>query len=246
MERDLFASCGSDRSIALYDIRAASPLRKVVMQKRPNRVAWNPQEAFNFTVASEDNNLYSFDMRRLDIASCVHKDFTSAVMDVDYSPTGREFAAASYDRSVRIFEFSTGRSREVYHTKRMQRVFAVRFSGDGAYVYSGSEDMNVRIWKAVAAAPLGTQLPREWKRLQYNKALVEKFKARAARRAPRACAAPCSGPALSPASRGVRLRSTHLKWRASSGTGMCRSRSPRLRSCGAEWRKASAGRRATA
>ena len=31
---------------------------------------------------------------------------------------------------------------------------------------------NVRIWKANAAAPLGTLLPREWKKLQYNNALV--------------------------------------------------------------------------
>ena len=42
-------------------------------------------------------------------------------MDVDYSPTGREFVAGSYDRSVRIFAYNGGRSREVYHTKRMQR-----------------------------------------------------------------------------------------------------------------------------
>jgi hypothetical protein len=34
-------------------------------------------------------------------------------MDVDYSPTGREFVAASYDRSVRIFGFNAGHSREV-------------------------------------------------------------------------------------------------------------------------------------
>jgi hypothetical protein len=41
------------------------------------QVAWNPREAFNFTVASEDNNLYSFDMRKLDIATNIHKDFVS-------------------------------------------------------------------------------------------------------------------------------------------------------------------------
>ena len=168
------------------------------MQKRPNKIAWNPMEAFNFTAASEDNNLYSFDMRRrgsarppeplsqrsafklserelsewtqrvnltsdnltsdrLDSATIIHKDCTGPVMDVDYSPTGREFVAASYDRSIRIFSFAAGRSREVYHTKRMQRVFAARFSGDGAYVFSGSEDMNVRIWKSDAAAQMGVQ-----------------------------------------------------------------------------------------
>lgn len=34
-------------------------------------------------------------------------------MDVDYSPTGREFVAGSYDRSVRIFAHQGGHSREV-------------------------------------------------------------------------------------------------------------------------------------
>jgi WD40 repeat protein len=55
------------------------------------------------------------------------------------SPAGREFVAGSYDRTVRIFNHSGGHSREVYHTKRMQRVFAVRFSGDGSYVFSGEQ-----------------------------------------------------------------------------------------------------------
>ena len=78
-------------------------------------------------------------------------------MDVDYSPTGREFVAGSYDRSVRLFPFNHGHSREVYHTKRMQQVFATRFSGDATYVFSGSADMNVRIWK-VRAYPTGLTL----------------------------------------------------------------------------------------
>lgn len=42
-------------------------------------------------------------------------------MDIDYSPTGREFVTGSYDRTVRIFDYNAGHSREVYHTKRMQR-----------------------------------------------------------------------------------------------------------------------------
>lgn len=146
-EPDVMATAGSDRGIALYDLRTSTPIRKLIMQTKTNSIAWNPMEAFNFTAASEDCNLYTYDMRKLQSASCVHKDFVSAVMDVDYSPTGREFVAGSYDRSVRIFSHNGGHSKEVYHTKRMQRIFAVRFSGDGSYVFSGSDDMNVRVWK---------------------------------------------------------------------------------------------------
>jgi WD40 repeat protein len=81
-------------------------------------------EAFNFTVANEDHNLYSFDMRKLDQATCVHMDHVGAVLDIDYSPTGQEFVSGSYDRTLRIFPRSglagAGHAREIYHTRRMQ------------------------------------------------------------------------------------------------------------------------------
>ena len=97
---------------------------------RSNALAWNPMEAFHFTVANEDHNLYTFDMRRLDRALRIHKDFVSAgmadnpvfervltlnylVMDVDYSPTGAEFVAGGFDRTLRIFRASEGHSRLV-------------------------------------------------------------------------------------------------------------------------------------
>ena len=55
---------------------AGKALRKLVMQTRANSVAWNPMEAFNFTAASEDCNLYSYDMRKLASATCVHQVLT--------------------------------------------------------------------------------------------------------------------------------------------------------------------------
>lgn len=75
------------------------------------------------------------------------QDFTNAVMDVDFSPTGREFVAAGYDRSVRIYPYNSGHSREVYTAKRMQRVFTARFTGDASYIVTGSDDFNMRVWK---------------------------------------------------------------------------------------------------
>lgn len=73
MEPDLLASTGYDRSIALYDLRTNTPLRRVIMQTRCNSVSWNPMEAVNFTVANEDCNLYTYDMRWLKEAKVVHK-----------------------------------------------------------------------------------------------------------------------------------------------------------------------------
>lgn len=43
-------------------------------------------------------------MRKLDLPLNIHKDHISAVLDVDYSPTGKELVSASYDKTIRIFE----------------------------------------------------------------------------------------------------------------------------------------------
>ncbi len=75
----MLAATGSDRSVALYDVRSAEPLRKVVLSHKANAVAWNPQEPVNFTVASEDYNLYTFDMRNLARAIMIHRGHTNAV-----------------------------------------------------------------------------------------------------------------------------------------------------------------------
>lgn len=82
-------------------------------------------------------------------------DHTSAVIDVDYSPTGREFVAGSYDKTVRIFETLKGHSRDVYHTKRMQRLTCVKWTLDNKYILTGSDEMNIRMWKAKASEKLG-------------------------------------------------------------------------------------------
>lgn len=153
VEHSVVLALSSDRGITVHDIRAGSSLRKVTMQTRANACAWNPMEAFNFVLASEDHNLYTFDMRKPSRALMVHEDHVAPVLDVDYSPTGTEFASGSYDRSVRVWGAQDGRSRTVYHTKRMQRIFCVRVSSDARFVVTGSDDTNVRCAALAHAGP---------------------------------------------------------------------------------------------
>lgn len=94
-------------------------------------------------------------MRKLKFPLQVHKDHISAVISLDYSPTGREFVSAGYDKTIRIFGSRERRSREVYHTKRMQRLTDVAWSLDSRYIISSSDEMDIRIWKANASEKLG-------------------------------------------------------------------------------------------
>jgi DDB1- and CUL4-associated factor 13 len=121
IETSILGSTATDRSVVIYDLRTSSPLTKVILTLASNAVSWNPMEAFNFAVASEDHNIYIFDMRKMDRALNVLKDHVAAVMDVEFSPTGEELVSASYDRTIRLWRRSAGHSRDVYHTKRMQR-----------------------------------------------------------------------------------------------------------------------------
>lgn len=175
VQTNVLAACSSDRGLILYDIRNATPLRKITLKLRSNRVCWNPMEAFIFTVANEDYNLYSFDSRKLKFPVNIHMDHVSAVIDVDYSPTGKEFVSGSYDKTIRIFQTNKGHSREIYHTKRMQRLTRVLWSADNKYIYSGSDEMNIRVWKARASEKLGVLKPREKAALNYCETLKEKF-----------------------------------------------------------------------
>merc|ERR1712100_873991 len=148
LEQHIVSSLGDDRNICFYDLRRETPIHKVILKMKSNALSWNPMEAFNFTVANEDQNCYTFDMRNLKTALKVHTDHVAAVLDVDYSPTGKEFVTGSYDRTIRIFPINASRSREIYHTMRMHRIFSTRFSGDSNFILSASEDTNIRVWKA--------------------------------------------------------------------------------------------------
>ncbi|CUM55619.1 uncharacterized protein AC631_02881 [Debaryomyces fabryi] len=175
-ETNIIASAGSDNSIVLYDVRTNSPIQKVVTSLRTNAISWNPMEAFNFASACDDHNAYLWDMRKLNRSLNVYKDHVAAVMDVDFSPTGEELVTGSYDKTLRIFRAREGHLREVYHTKRMQRVFSVKFTTDARYILSGSDDANVRLWRAVASDRSNIKSARQRSKLEYDAALKERFK----------------------------------------------------------------------
>jgi len=176
-ETQLIANCSMDRGIGLHDLRTASAMKKTVLRMRSNDLQWNPMEPLNFVVGSEDYNAYTFDMRNLSQPTHIYKGHANAIISVNWAPTGREFVTGSYDRTIRIFNLSdrNGYARDTYHTKRMQRVFTVNYTMDNTYIISGSDDTNVRLWKARSNEKLGQLTPREESAMQYRHALVKKY-----------------------------------------------------------------------
>ncbi|KAJ7594402.1 WD40 repeat-like protein [Mycena floridula] len=175
-EASVLASIGSDRTFTLYDIRTGKAERRVIMQMRSNSLSWSPTYPTVLLLASEDHNLYTFDIRHLSTPSQIYKAHVAAVMSCDWSPTGTEFVSGGWDRTVRIWKEGQGHTPEVYHTKRMQRVTSSVFSADARFVLSGSDDGNVRIWKAKASEKLGVVTTRERSAMEYRSSLVDRWK----------------------------------------------------------------------
>lgn len=88
---------------------------------RSNALSWSPTFPTTVLLASEDHNLYTFDIRALNNPTQIYKAHVAAVMSCDWSPTGLEFVSGGWDRTVRIWKEGAGTQPEVYHTKRMQR-----------------------------------------------------------------------------------------------------------------------------
>jgi WD repeat and SOF domain-containing protein 1 len=174
-ERNLLGQCSMDRGIGLFDTRSGSSLQKTVLKMRSNCLEWNPMEPMNFVVGNEDYNAYSFDMRKLDKPTMIYKGHVGTILTINWAPTGREFVTGGYDKTIRIFPHRKGKAREIYHTKRMQKIHTLNYTADNKYIVSGSEDTNLRLWKANASEKIGQKSAREEKSIEYRQALIKKY-----------------------------------------------------------------------
>jgi WD repeat and SOF domain-containing protein 1 len=81
----VLASIGNDRTMCLYDIRTGKAERRIVMQMKSNSLAWNPTLPTVLLLASEDHNLYTFDLRKLETPTQIYKGHVAGAMSCDWS-----------------------------------------------------------------------------------------------------------------------------------------------------------------
>lgn len=176
-ERNIIAHCSVDRGIGIHDTRTSVSLKKSILKMNSNDICWNPMEPMIFVVGNEDYNSYTFDMRYLNSPLCIYKGHTGAVLSVSYSPTGQEFVSGSYDKTLRIYNSKDGggNCRDIYHTKRMQRIMTTQYTMDNKFIISCSDDTNIRLWKTISNDILHQTTLREEHAIQYRKALITKY-----------------------------------------------------------------------
>ncbi|KAJ7231334.1 Sof1-like domain-containing protein [Mycena rebaudengoi] len=110
-ETSVLASVGSDRTFALYDIRTGKAERRVVMQ--------SPTLPTLTLLASEDHNLYTFDLRHLAAPTQVYKGHVAPTTSCDWAPTGLSFVSGGWiGRTIAVCDsFSPLLSVPVVHPR---------------------------------------------------------------------------------------------------------------------------------
>lgn len=68
-------------------------------------------------------------------------------------------ASTRSNRGIDCSCFNHLKISDVYHAPRMQHVTSVLWSLDNKYVLSGSDEFNIRLWKAYASEKLGPVIP---------------------------------------------------------------------------------------
>ena len=104
-ETFLLGSCASDRHMVLYDERYETSYSsgKGHLRYEKKYKLLEPYGSFRFSAANEDYNLHTCDTRALATPVTMHMDHVSVVLGVDYSPTGKEFVSAHFDKPIQIF-----------------------------------------------------------------------------------------------------------------------------------------------
>lgn len=61
----------------------------VSVQMKSNSLAWNPTLPTVLLLASEDHNLYTFDLRKMETPTQIYKGHVAGVMSCDWSKSVR-------------------------------------------------------------------------------------------------------------------------------------------------------------
>jgi WD repeat and SOF domain-containing protein 1 len=147
VEYNVISSCASDKSILLFDFRLNSPVSKIFLEMPSNDISWSYTNPLQFTVANEDANLYSFDIRNLNKIFKIYKGHVMPVLTIDQNQFSQTIVSGSYDSTLRLFKTNEHQCSEIFFTQRMRKILDVSFSLDGRYIISASEDGELRLWK---------------------------------------------------------------------------------------------------
>ncbi|ORD98749.1 SOF1 [Hepatospora eriocheir] len=100
---------------------------------------------------------------------------TNEILSVNFSMTGHRIVSGSSDTTIRI-ENINSKNSQIYYNDRMGIVNGVSFSNCNSFIFSGSDDGSLRLWRSYPNAPSKNLSYQEKMSRLENDRLKNKFK----------------------------------------------------------------------
>ena len=96
-----------------------------------------------------------------------HIEHTGSISSLAFSADRRTLATASFDHSIRLWDFVTGQRLRTLQG-HANEVWSIAFSPDGRTVLSGAKDGGVKLWP-IHAQPKEDVIPQTWQPVAFSK-----------------------------------------------------------------------------
>ncbi|AEA38824.1 nucleolar snRNP protein (nucleomorph) [Cryptomonas paramecium] len=146
-EFNIASCCAEDRSVFLCDLRLNHHVKKFFFNMSNNDISWSYVYPSQFTVANEDGNLYSFDIRNFSKIYRTFKGHFMPVTTLSRSPAGHLVASGSFDNTIRLSSDKLLSFSQTLFVPEMKKVYNIFLSLDSKCLVSASEDGTLRLWK---------------------------------------------------------------------------------------------------
>jgi WD40 repeat protein len=143
-------STGSDGKVLSWNLNDANPIPKTILKSALGNLclAISPNGRM-LAVGSDNGSIQLVDLNYPDVAPVLLKGHQGTVYDIAFSRDGQQLYSSGSDKSILLWELSTGTNTQFFKESTSVRVISI--SSDGHFLAGGTDDGRLLLWEIKSA-----------------------------------------------------------------------------------------------